>query len=277
MPVAPQVLDGRTLGALLKRWREHRRLSQLELGLRADTSQRHLSYIETGRANPSRVMLMRIADALDVPPRERDRLMLSAGFSPAPNPELTDPQLGGLRHVLQRLLEAHHAFPAFVVDRYWDLLLANRSAQRLRSMLVPDGSAAIGDRPNLLRLMAHPAGLRCSVANWPDAMAAFLYRIEHERLASLPDPRLEELAKEVATYPDVAQLRRRPLFTGDGDVLVPLVLRVEGTTISLITMSTRLTSATTAFLEELRLESLLPSDSASERALHQLLDTAAEA
>lgn len=175
------------------------------------------------------------------------------------------------------VLDTHHAFPAFVVDRYWDLLLANRSAQRMRSILVPDGSAAIGDRPNLLRLMAHPAGLRSSVVNWPDAMAALLHRIEHERLASLPDPRLEELAKEVATYPDVAQLRRRPLFTGDGDVLVPLVLRIEGTTILPITMSTRLTSATTAFLEELRLESLLPSDSASERAPHQLLDTAAEA
>src|SRR5918995_5787638 len=165
----------RPIGDLLREWRERRRLSQLALALDAEVSTRHLSFLETGRARPSREMLLRLTERLEVPLRERNTMLLAAGFAPAyPERDLDDPALGVARAAIDRVLAGHEPFPALAVDRSWTLVAANRVVPALLTGVAPE---LLQPPINVLRLSLHPEGLAARIANLPEWRGAVPGRV----------------------------------------------------------------------------------------------------
>ena len=163
------------LGVLLRDWRQRRRLSQLDLALEAGVSARHLSFLETGRSNPSREMVLHLSDQLDVPLRERNRLLLAAGFAPAFEERPIDaPEMAPVRDALDRVLTGHEPYPAVVVDRWWNLAAANRSI----AMFTADVPAELMEPPvNVLRVSLHPDGMASRILNYGEWRAHLLDRL----------------------------------------------------------------------------------------------------
>lgn len=258
-------------GDLLKEWRRVRRMSQLDLATTADVSQRHVSFLETGRSAPSREMVLHLAAALDVPLRDRNGLLTAAGFSAAYEERRLDgPELEGIRHVLEVVLRSHEPFPAYVIDRSWDLILANEAAGTVVGALV-DPSDAPRFAGNLLRLAFHPRGLRNSLANWDEAAIALLDRLEREVEERPLDPVLAELSREIHEYPGIAELADRRPASLHPELLVPLRLRIGADELSLFTTIATIGAPYDVTLEELRIESLLPADDRSEKALRRVV------
>src|SRR5215212_2567232 len=187
----------RPIGDLLREWRERRRLSQLALALEAEVSTRHLSFLETGRARPSREMVLRLSERLEVPLRERNRMLLAAGFAPAyPERDLDDPALSVARAAIDRVLAGHEPFPALAVDRHWTLAAANRVVPALLTGVAPE---LLRPPINVLRLSLHPDGLAAQIANyleWRDHLLARLSR----QVELTADPRLSDLLQELRGY-----------------------------------------------------------------------------
>ncbi|MEV6139286.1 helix-turn-helix transcriptional regulator [Nocardia sp. NPDC051990] len=186
------------VGALLRDWRQRRRLSQLDLALAADSSARHISYMETGRAKPSRAMVLRLCDALEVPLRERNTLLLAADYAPAyPESSLDDAHLASVRSALGIMLTAHEPYPAVVVDRLWNVVTGN-NAMGLFMSDIPE--ALMLPRPNVYRLVLHPDGLAARLANLTQVRELFLERLSRQVNAT-GDAELRTLHDEVAAYP----------------------------------------------------------------------------
>lgn len=269
MPTATVSAFGREL----RRWRMARRYSQLELSAVADVSQRHLSHLETGRSNPSRDMVLQLAEALEVPLRARNELLGAAGFAPAfPAGDLDGDDRARIRRVLQAVLDAHDPAPAYVVDRGWDLVLANEATSRLTALLPDAEAAAAAARGNVLRLLLHPDGLRPHVVNLGEAAAVLLGRLrrevtEHGGAADLAALLEEMEALAGSTTTDTGPPTAR-------DLAVPLHLDLGGTTLRLLTMIATIGAAHDVTVEELRIETLLPADDATRQALAQLADPA---
>ncbi|MDQ0988073.1 helix-turn-helix domain-containing protein [Streptomyces sp. V2I9] len=192
------VLTDTGVGPLLREWREHRRISQLELALRADSSARHISFIETGRSRPSEDMVLRLAEELDVPVRERNALLVVAGYAPryAQTP-LDDPAMSSLRESLDRLLTAYEPYPALVVDGVYGVVAANRGIALLLEG-VPE--KLLAPPVNAMRLTLHPEGLAPRIVNLPEWRADLLAQMERQ-IALVRSPALRELYEEVAAYP----------------------------------------------------------------------------
>lgn len=203
----PIQTDLSLFGAELKRWRMQRRYSQLELAGIAAVSQRHLSFLETGRSRPSAEMIEHLSVVLEIPLRARNALLKTAGFADAYTEESLDGSaLAQIRHSLETLVEAHDPFPAYVVDRTWNLLIANTAAALLTSLLVPtDAALTLGG--NVLRLLLHPDGARGTVVNWPQAAAVLVGRLKAECDANPADAALRDIHSEVMGYPGVGELR----------------------------------------------------------------------
>lgn len=262
-----------TFGDELRRWREARRLSQLDLALHADVSQRHVSFLETGRSTPSRDMVLHLAAALDVPLRDRNLLLTLAGYAPAFSERtLDDATLAQIRHVLETLLAAHEPFPAYVVDRTWNQVLANTAIARLLQLLPDPLGAAEAAAGNVLRLALHPDGLRQVVVNFPEVAASLLLRLEHEATHRAGDPEIQALLAEVRSYPGVAELPSRPSAPRGQDLLVPLHVRNHDVELRLFTTIATIGAPYDVTLEELCLETLLPADPATEQALRELAE-----
>lgn len=254
-------------GTSLREWRHHRRLSQLDLAVAADVSQRHLSFLETGKSKPSREMVIHLGVVLDLPLRDRNRLLDAAGFAPAyPEHGLDEPALDQVRRVLEQMLEAFEPFPAYVIDRRWDLVMTNRVGSTLISTLVSDPDLAA----NLARLTFHPDGLRRSVANWPEAATVLLHRLEREAVHRADDADQAALLDEVRSYPGVAELPERPSMPDGSELLVPLVVASPMGELRLFTTIATIGAPHDVTLEELRLEALLPADEATAEALRRL-------
>ncbi|MEU6188633.1 helix-turn-helix transcriptional regulator [Nocardia sp. NPDC047038] len=186
-------------GILLREWRQRRRLSQLDLALAADTSARHLSYVETGRAAPSRAMVLRLCDTLEVPLRERNTLLVAAGFAPAyRESSLDDAHLASVRSALDAMLTAHEPYPAVVIDRLWNVVVGNAAMSVLVDG-VPEHVRA--PRPNVYRLVLHPDGLSARLANRTQVRELFLERLARQVSAS-GDTELTALYDEVSAYPE---------------------------------------------------------------------------
>ena len=245
-------------------------MSQLDLATEAEVSQRHLSFLETGRAKPSREMVMHLSVVLDVPPRERNQLLGAAGFSPThPEHGLDEPAMDQVRHVLDLMLAAHHPFPAYVVDRRWDLVLSNDVAMMLTSSVAtPDTMAALGG--NLARLTLHPDGIRPFTANWEEAATVLLQRLRREARSRPTDTALAELVEEVSGYPDVGGLPEADPIPDGSELLIPLHLTTPLGDLRFYTMIATIGAAHDLTLEELRLETLLPADEATESVLRSL-------
>lgn len=252
------------VGALLRQWRQRRRLSQLDLACDAEISTRHLSFVETGRAQPSREMLLHLAEQLDIPLRERNRLLAAAGYAPLfPQRTLDDPALAGARQAIEQLLKAHEPNPALAIDRQWNLLAANDAVMVLIAGVAP---ALLGPPLNVLRLTLHPQGLAPRIANLGQWRAHLLERLRHDIEVS-GDGELQALYDELAAYPAPPA---PDALVADG-VLVPLQLDTPLGVISFISTITVFGTPVDVTLSELALETLFPADPESAERLRQIL------
>ncbi|MEV4510965.1 helix-turn-helix transcriptional regulator [Dactylosporangium sp. NPDC049525] len=256
---------GGGLAGALRTWRTRRRVSQLELAARAGTTQRHVSFIESGRSAPGRSMIIRLAESLEVPIRERNELLLAAGFAPAyPQRDLDDPQLAPVRAALDRILHGHLPFPAVIVDRYGDLVAANAGFDLLTRGVDAGLLAAPVSVP---RLLLHPGGLAPRIVNLDEWAWHIIDRVHAESLRN-PSDRLRSLAEELTT---LAPPRPRQLSAQHLGFAVPLQLRMDDRELRLITTLTHFGTATDVTIAELRLEAFLPADDATSVALNELV------
>jgi transcriptional regulator with XRE-family HTH domain len=260
----------RPIGDLLREWRERRRLSQLALALDADVSTRHLSFLETGKSQPSREMVLRLAERLEVPLRERNALLLAAGFAPAyPERSLEDPGLAAARAIVDRVLAGHEPYPALAIDRAWHLIAANRVVPALLTGVSPD---LLQPPINVLRLSLHPEGLAPQIANLPQWRAHLVTRLGHEA-AVTADPRLEALLAELRGYPgdDRHGSETEPgAIPGLTGVAVPLRLRTEQGVLSFLSTTMVFGTAVDVTLSELAIEAFFPADALTGDFLRQL-------
>ncbi|SFT91587.1 Transcriptional regulator, contains XRE-family HTH domain [Geodermatophilus amargosae] len=246
------------VGELLRVWRQRRRLSQLDLANDAEVSARHLSFLETGRARPSREMLLRLAERLEVPLRERNELLLAAGFAPAYGRRALDsPDMAAVTRALDLVLTAYEPYPAVVVDRSWELVTANASVA-----LFLDGVPAHLLEPpaNVLRLSLHPEGLAPRIANLPQWRAHLLHRLGREAHLT-GDPGLASLHRELAALPGGTDRS-----TPDG-IAVPLRLRTDGGVLSFLSTVTTFGTAVDLTAAELSVEAFLPADEVTAEVL----------
>jgi transcriptional regulator with XRE-family HTH domain len=258
------------VGSLLREWRERRRLTQLELALDAGISARHLSFVETGRSKPGRELLLRVVEQLQVPFRERNRLLLAAGHAPAfPERSLEDPELAPVRKALDVILTGHEPYPAIAVDRAWNLVAANSAVQALTEGI--DVDPALLEPPvNAVRISLHPRGLAPLIENLAAWRAYFRDRLERQ-LAITGDPDLAALIEEVAGYPAPAPEPDRESDPGAGEVLGPLRVRAPGGgELSFLGMFATFDSPFEVTTSELAIELLFPADRATAEALEGL-------
>ncbi|MGS2619109.1 helix-turn-helix domain-containing protein [Micromonospora sp. LZ34] len=247
-----------SVGGLLRRWRQRRGLSQLALSTEAEISTRHLSFVETGRSVPSREMVLRLADHLDVPLRERNRLLRAAGYAPVYSQAPLDaPELRGVLDAVRLVLRAHEPYPAVAVDRLWNLVAGNATVPLLTA-----GVAADLLRPpvNALRLTLHPAGLAPRIANLGQWRAHLLGRLRRQA-ALTGDADLTALHEELRGYPGGPEPAAEP--TGRGEVVVPLRLRHPGGELTFLSTVSTFGTPLDVTVEELAVESFLPADAAT--------------
>jgi transcriptional regulator with XRE-family HTH domain len=257
-------------GRLLQHWRRQRERSQLDLALAADVSARHLSFVETGRAQPSRALIARLARELGLDPRAHNALLAAAGLGPAFSEHaLTEPALAQVRHVLRFVLERHEPFPAVVVDRCWNVVMQNVAAVRLARALFGEVPAWHVAAPNTLRLLFHPEGLRRVVANWPTVAGAMWHHVLATAAAAPGDAMLDALLDELRTYLDGAEVAAHDVDDG-----APLLLttRIETPAIRATVLATMasLGLSTDLTVRDLRIETFVPLDDASDAALRRV-------
>jgi transcriptional regulator with XRE-family HTH domain len=253
------------VGPLLRDWRNRRRVSQLDLALDASVSARHLSFVETGRSKPSRELVLHLAEHLEVPLRERNALLLAAGYAPAYGERpLGDEAMAPVRHALDRLLKGHEPVPALAVDRQWELVAANAPALGL----LTDGVAAELLEPpvNTLRVTLHPDGLAPRIANLAEYSAHLLTRLRREAVLA-GDPALAALHEELAGYPGVDD-GSQTVHDPTAALFVPLRLRIPGAELTFFSTIATFGTALDVTLAELAVESFFPADEATAAALH---------
>ena len=248
-----QTTDTQAFGECLREWRQRRRLSQLDLALDAEISARHLSFMETGRAKPSRDMVLRLAAELDVPLRDRNTLLLTAGYAPAyADRSLDDASLAAARAAIGTLLDAQEPFPALAIDRHWNLVLANGAGRKLMQGV----AAHLLEPPiNVLRLSLHPDGAASWIENLAEWKAHLLHRLR-KQFEATADPFLLDLIDELRAYPSP------PLPQHPAPAALAVPLCIKGPTGSMSFLSTTLLfgSPLNVTLSELAIEIFLPAD-----------------
>ncbi|MFI6647784.1 helix-turn-helix domain-containing protein [Streptomyces sp. NPDC050529] len=264
------------VGPLLRSWRERRRISQLELALRADSSARHISFIETGRSRPSEEMVLRLAGHLDVPVRERNALLVVAGYAPRyTETALDDPAMGALREGMDRLLQGYDPYPAFVVDGLYTVVAANQGMTRML-----DGVAEhlLAPPLNAMRLTLHPEGLAPRIRNLREWRADLLAQMERQ-IALVRSAELRALYEEVAGYPVPAEAAEVEA-EGDADraapsssvpFALPLMIEHGGRLLSFVASIATFNTPMDVTVAELAIETLLPADAATATYLRSLI------
>ena len=259
-----------SIGDLLRAWRERRRLSQMALAFEAEISTRHLSFLKTGRARPSREMVLRLAQHLRVPLREQNALLLAAGFAPQyPQRPLSDESLRSAREMVQRVLDGQAPYPALAIDRHWNLQAANRAVMPILAGVDPE---LLEPPVNVLRLSLMPHGLAPRIVNFPELRAYLLTRLRHEADLTADD-QLWALLEELGGAPGTRRTGRSvPVaVSGIGQQLaVPLILETAFGRLNFITTTMVFGSAVDVTLSELVIESLLPADQATAEALARM-------
>lgn len=258
------------VGPLLRSWRERRRISQLELALRADSSARHISFIETGRSRPSEEMVLRLAGHLDVPVRERNALLVVAGYAPRfTETALDDPAMGALREGLERLLHGYDPYPAFVVDGLYTVVAANQGMTRML-----DGVAEhlLAPPLNAMRLTLHPEGLAPRIHNLREWRADLLAQMERQ-IALVRSAELRALYEEVAAYPVPAAAAGDADRTASSSVpfALPMVIEHGGQLLSFVASIATFNTPMDVTVAELAIETLLPADEATAAHLRTLV------
>jgi transcriptional regulator with XRE-family HTH domain len=262
------VTDRTSAGELLRDWRLRRRLSQLDLALESGVSARHLSFLETGRSRPSRAMVLRLAEKLEVPLRDRNRLLLAAGFAPAFDERpLEAPEMEPVRSAVAQVLTGHEPYPAAVVDRWWDLVAANRSL----SVFLEGVDPRLLEPPaNVLRASLHPDGMAPRIVNLAEWRGHLLDRLRRE-VAGTGDARLAELLEELEGLP--APRSAAPARPPLGAIAVPLVLRHEDRELSFFGTVATFGTAVDVTVAELSIEAFFPADAQTAEYLHDSLPT----
>jgi len=275
-PMPQAISDARaadhSFGEVLRETRGARKLSQLDLAVEAGISQRHLSFLESGRARPSRGMVLQLAESLELPLRNRNRLLVAAGFAPVfPQRPLDSAAMAPVRQALERLLQHHEPYPALVMDRVWNVLMTNRALDRLTAM---QGNAdemwrrVCGDGPrNMLKLSFHPQGLRPLIANMAEVGSHLLARA---RLEALEDPAVARLLDEILAYPDIPARWKVAEPVSHPPPVLAAQLRLGDARLNLFTMLSTFGTPQDITTDSLRVEHLFPADAESEALLKRL-------
>jgi transcriptional regulator with XRE-family HTH domain len=256
----------RPVGELLREWRQRRRLSQLDFAGEAEISTRHLSFLETGRSQPSREMVLRLSELLEVPLRERNAWLLAAGYAPvfAERP-LSDPALTAARAAIDLVLKGHEPYPALAVDRHWNLVASNLAAQRLMADLSPE---LLQPPMNVLRVSLHPKGLAPRIVNLAEWRAHILARLRHQ-VGLSGDAGLQRLLEELSAYaaPEIAKSKAPAVNTDYAGVIIPLQLASPAGVLSFISTTTLFGTPLDVTLSELAVEAFFPADESTGAAL----------
>ena len=282
--------EAATFGGILQYWRKARHLTQLALAIEADVSPRHVCFVETGRAKPSRDMVMLLASVLDVPLRERNMLLLAAGFAPIyRESNLEAAELAPVRAALEAILRQQEPYPAVVLDRHWDIVRTNTAATAFFSFLLDPGPAAgrgsapssagpppSARRPNVLRLIFDERALKPWVANWPSVAEALITRVRREAVGGVEDAETIALVEEVLAYPGVPKSLRKPNLETPLLPVVPVSFAKGGKTFAFFSAVTTLGTPQDITVQELRIESFFPANAATEAASRALTRFPAE-
>ncbi|MEU5535751.1 helix-turn-helix transcriptional regulator [Streptomyces sp. NPDC020362] len=255
------------VGPLLRAWRERRRISQLELALRADSSARHISFIETGRSRPSEEMVLRLAEHLDVPVRERNALLVAAGHAPHyPETPLDDPAMDVLRDGMERLIQGYEPYPALVVDAGYTVVAANRGIAMLLEG-VPE--KLMTPAPNAMRLTLHPEGLAPRIRNLREWRGHLLAQMERQLALHRSEP-LRALYEEVSGYPLAADAPGCEPAEPVPYFALPMVIEHDGRILSFVSSISTFNTPMDVTVAELAIETFLPADPATTKYLHTL-------
>jgi transcriptional regulator with XRE-family HTH domain len=254
--------DASRIGPLLRRWRAARGKSQLDLAMASQVSQRHLSFVESGRSIPSRDMVLTLAAALDVPLRERNTLLLAAGYAPAFHEGNWDaPEMASVDAALQRMLRQQEPYPALVLDRHWNVIRTNHAAPRLFGRFID--LDAVPKPRNLLRLIFDPAGLRPHIADWETLARALIGRVHREAVGGMLDAATRRLLADLARFPgmDPAWQHPEPMSSMPA---VPIGLIEGGEIVRYFSMVCTVGTPQAVLTQEFRLECMFPADKESE-------------
>ena len=262
------------LGAILRHWRAARGMSQLDVSLDAGVSQRHLSFVESGRSRASRRLLITVADVLNVPLRERNALLLAGGFAPSyPEGDWTQTEMAGVNAALARVLRQHDPFPAVVMDRYWNLKMANEAAPRFFGAFI-DMAARPGPR-NILHLMFDPQGMRPFIHDWPTVAAALIARVRRETIGQVVDTQTRDLIADLAAYPDFDPEWGRAEPLSSHLPVIPLGFVRDGEVLNYFSLVSTIGTPQTVLTQELRVECMFPADELTETRHIALMGAAA--
>ncbi len=262
------------VGPLLRRWREARHLSQLDLALDAEVSSRHISFLETGRAEPSREMLLVLSNVLDVPLRERNFLLLAAGYAPVyGETSLDDPRMIQVRAAVEIILKSNEPRSALAHDRHWNVVMANAAFVRFVTTILgkePAGllplTVSAAPRLNVLRFIFDPNGARKVIVNW-EAIAKSLLNEAYRRLAWARDDTLKNLITELLAYPGVPARWREPDLEAPHELILPMELNLDGRIARMFSTVTTVATPHDVTLQELHIEVFYPADAETESVL----------
>lgn len=260
-------------GPMLRAWRRRRGASQLALALQSGVSQRHVSFLESGRARPSREMVLQLSSALDVPLRQRNAMLLAAGFAPVyRESNLAAPELTPVRQAIERMLKQQEPYPAVVIDRLWNLLQANEAANAFTIFLFegPPPAPPSGKAPNLLRWLLDPKALRSRIANWEEVARYLVSTTYAEILADGGEPKALAFIQEIMAYPDVPDSFRKLRFEDRPAPVLTVDYMVGGKSLSVFTTIATLGTPQDVTLQEVRIESFFPADDRSDALFKSL-------
>src|SRR6185437_8253938 len=270
-PASPAQPD--LFGPMLRAWRRRRGASQLALALQSGVSQRHVSFLESGRARPSREMVVQLSSALDVPLRQRNAMLLAAGFAPVyRESNLAAPELAPVRQAIERMLKQQEPYPAIVIDRLWNLLQANEAANAFTIFLFegPPPPSPAGKAPNLLRWLLDPKALRSKIANWEEVAHYLVSTTYAEILADGGEPQALAFIQEIMAYPDVPDSFRKLRFEDRPAPVLTIDYLVGGKSLSVFTAIATLGTPQDVTLQEVRIESFFPADERSDALFRSL-------
>lgn len=255
---------------LLRHWRTQRGHSQLDLAIISQVSQRHISFLESGRAKPSREMVLQLANVLEIPLRQQNLMLTAAGFAPIhAETDLAAPEMTSVRKAIDFMLQQQEPYPAIVVDRYWNLLLTNNAATQLLTAFIDPNQLqtlfCLDGKINLMRVMFHPQGLRPFVMNWGDFAGHLLQRLHREALAEGESEQSNALLNELMSYPGVSEIWHSSNRAIQNTLLLTVHLKRNALELQFFSTIATLGTPYDITLQELRIECLFPADAVTER------------
>jgi transcriptional regulator with XRE-family HTH domain len=259
-----------TFGTLLRQWRDQRNLSQLDLALTSQVSQRHISFLESGRAKPSQEMVLQLATVLEIPLRHQNLMLSAAGFAPIhAETDLSAPEMSSVCKAIDFILHQQEPYPAIVIDRYWNLLLTNQGATRLLNIFIDPEQLqthfCIDGKINLMRVVFDPQGLHPFIANWEEVAEYSLQRVHREANSSIENEQSTLLFDELIRYPGVADLWNTSSRFAHNDLILTTHLQKDDLNLRFFSTIATLGTPYDITLQEIRIECLFPADEVTER------------